>query len=74
MGIAAENLSRVWEKFFRVDAGFTAEIEGTGLGLVIVQKIVELHAGEVFVESVFGEGSTFGMRLPLRAADASGKG
>ncbi len=74
MGISKENLGRIWEKFYRVDAGFTAEIEGTGLGLVIVQKIVELHGGEVFVESVPGEGSTFGMRLPLRAADATGKG
>jgi signal transduction histidine kinase len=74
MGIARENLGRIWEKFYRVDAGFTAEIEGTGLGLVIVQKIVELHGGEVFVESVPGEGSTFGMRLPLQVADATGKG
>lgn len=69
MGIAEENLPRVWEKFFRVDAGFTAEIEGTGLGLVIVQKIVELHAGQVYVKSVPGKGSTFGMRLPAHQPD-----
>jgi two-component system, OmpR family, phosphate regulon sensor histidine kinase PhoR len=68
MGIAPENFERVWEKFFRVDAGFTAEIEGTGLGLVIVRRIVELHGGEVFVESMLGSGSTFGIRIPIRTA------
>jgi len=71
LGIAPEHQGKVWEKFYRVDASYTAEIEGTGLGLVIVKSIVELHGGEVYVESEPGKGSTFGMRLPLRPAVGS---
>lgn len=66
LGIEAENLDRIWEKFFRVDASYTAEIEGTGLGLVITRRIVELHGGEVILESEFQKGSTFGFKIPAR--------
>lgn len=66
MGISKENLEKLFKKFSRINA--SAEIEGTGLGLVIVKRIAELHGGYVTVASVQGEGSTFGMRLPLRLA------
>ncbi|CAG0930383.1 partial Sensor histidine kinase WalK, partial [Planctomycetaceae bacterium] len=66
MGISKENLDKLFKKFSRVNA--SAEIEGTGLGLVIVKRIAELHQGYVFVQSVQGHGSTFGMRLPLKVA------
>ncbi len=67
IGIAPEHISQLFEKFFRVDSSTTAKIEGTGLGLTIVKHIVELHGGEVTVESVLGKGSTFGFRIPLVA-------
>ena len=66
VGIAKENLEKLFQKFYRVSSGYAAEIEGTGLGLVIVKCIVELHGGSVFVSSEPGQGSTFGMRLPMR--------
>lgn len=66
LGISPDNISRLFQKFYRVNASYTAEIEGTGLGLVIVKRIAELHGGRVFVESELGRGSTFGLRLPLR--------
>ena len=66
MGISRENLDKLFKKFSRVNAA--PEIEGTGLGLVIVKRIAELHDGYVFVQSVQGHGSTFGIRLPLKVA------
>lgn len=66
MGISQENLDKLFKKFSRVNA--SPEIEGTGLGLVIVKRIAELHDGYVFVQSVQGHGSTFGIRLPLKVA------
>lgn len=65
IGIAPEHIPMLFEKFYRVDSSTTAEIEGTGLGLVIVKHIVDLHEGEVIVESAPGKGSTFGFRIPL---------
>ena len=66
LGIAERHLKKIWQKFYRVDASYTSEIEGTGLGLVIVKAIVELHGGTVWVESVVGKGSTFFLTIPLR--------
>ena len=66
LGIAPEHQKKVWEKFYRVDAGYTQDIEGTGLGLVIVKRIVELHGGVVWIESEVGKGSTFCLSLPLK--------
>lgn len=66
LGIGPQHLEKVWEKFFRVDASYTSQIEGTGLGLVIVRRIVELHGGTTWVESELGKGSTFFLTLPLR--------
>ncbi len=65
IGISPEHLPQLFEKFFRVDSSTTASIEGTGLGLTIVKHIVELHEGEVTVESALGKGSTFGFVIPL---------
>lgn len=68
LGLSPENQKRVWDKFFRVDTGFTQDIEGTGLGLVIVRRTVELHGGSTGVESELGKGSTFWFRLPLKTS------
>lgn len=61
MGIPRESISRVFERFYRVDKARSRSQGGTGLGLAIVKHIVESHGGEVFVESEAGKGSTFGV-------------
>ncbi len=63
-GIALENQTRLFEKFYQVDAGAARCVNGTGLGLAIVKRIVQLHGGRVFLESEPGHGSTFGLVLP----------
>jgi two-component system phosphate regulon sensor histidine kinase PhoR len=63
-GIPAEHLARVFERFYRVDAGRSRELGGTGLGLSIVKHMVEAMRGRVWVESEVGRGSTFTVSLP----------
>ncbi len=64
IGIATENLGRVFERFFRTDKARTRERGGTGLGLSIAKHIVEAHGMSVNVRSTEGVGSTFGFTLP----------
>ena len=63
-GIPSEHLPRVFERFYRVDAGRSREVGGTGLGLSIVKHMVEAMRGRVWVESEVGRGSTFTVSLP----------
>lgn len=64
-GIAREHLSRLMERFYRVDSARTRTIGGTGLGLAIVKGIVSHHRGAITVDSVVGKGSVFSVYLPL---------
>jgi len=64
IGIPAEDLPRVFERFFRVDRARSRRMGGTGLGLAIVKHVVEAHGGTVGVESQLGKGSTFFFTLP----------
>jgi signal transduction histidine kinase len=65
IGIPAADLAGLGSRFYRASNAVRAEIAGTGLGLRIVQTILDRHSGQLSVDSVEGEGSTFTVRLPL---------
>lgn len=70
IGIAAEDLQHVFQKFYRADNSQTRTVGGTGLGLYLVKQRAEAMEGRVWAESAFGEGSTFYVSLPrLTAAE-----
>lgn len=66
-GIAAEVAPKVFDRFFRADAGRARDQGGSGLGLAIVKSLVDAHGGEVTCFSTLGEGTTFTLRLPRAA-------
>jgi two-component system phosphate regulon sensor histidine kinase PhoR len=70
IGIPKEDLSRIFERFYRVDKGRSQELGGTGLGLSIVKHIIQAHGGKVWADSKLGEGSTFYIALPRTMLDA----
>ena len=74
IGIGAEHLPRLTERFFRVDTSRSRRQGGTGLGLAIVKHIVQAHGGRLLIESRPGQGSTFGFVLPAAHSDPSGDG
>ena len=76
IGIAPEDQAAIFEEFRQVgreDAGLddARRQEGTGLGLTLAKKFVELHGGRIWVESHVGQGSTFSFTLPVRRDDRS---
>jgi signal transduction histidine kinase len=68
-GIGPQELPHLFDKFFRGGEHLTREIGGTGLGLTIVQHIVQVHGGEVSARSTLGAGSTFEILLPIRQTE-----
>lgn len=66
IGISKENQKLLFQPFRQVDASINRQYEGTGLGLALVRKFVNLHGGRVWVESETGKGSTFAFELPLK--------
>lgn len=69
IGIKEEDLPKLFETFLRVDSRKNANIEGTGLGLAIVKGFLDLMHGNISVESVYGEGSTFIITVPQKIID-----
>lgn len=72
IGIAAKDLDRIFERFYRSDRARSRATGGTGLGLAIVKHIATNHGGRVDVTSTVGAGSTFTLRLPGRPPDVAG--
>ncbi|HET8584204.1 MAG TPA: ATP-binding protein, partial [Casimicrobiaceae bacterium] len=66
IGIAPEDRAAVFEEFRQVGRDYTKKQEGTGLGLALTRKFVELHGGRIWLESTPGHGSTFTFTIPLR--------
>jgi signal transduction histidine kinase len=66
VGIAPENLERVFRSFEQVDQGDTRRFGGTGLGLSIAKSLVEMHGGQIWVTSTLGQGASFFVRLPAQ--------
>ncbi len=67
IGIAPEDCKAVFEEFRQVGTDYTKKAEGTGLGLALTRKFVELHGGKIWVTSEVGKGSTFAFTLPVTA-------
>jgi PAS domain S-box-containing protein len=69
VGISKDEMHKVFNKYEQTEAGKDASLKGTGLGLAICREIVELHKGEVWVESKLHEGSKFGFTLPIQPVE-----
>lgn len=71
IGIAPENLPKLFQPFIQIDSALNRQFEGTGLGLSLVKRLVELHGGEVGVSSQLGVGSCFTVMLPVTTPSRS---
>jgi signal transduction histidine kinase len=66
IGIREEDQERIFYEFEKIELAQTPYYEGAGMGLALAQRFVEMHGGEIWVESEYGKGSTFKFRIPLR--------
>ena len=70
IGVREEDLLKLFQTFTQLEPAYTKEHEGTGLGLALTKRLVELHGGRIRVTSEFGTGSRFSFTLPLAQAAA----
>ncbi len=63
-GIPSEERGKIFNKFYQIEGSFTGQVQGMGLGLALVKRVVEEHGGQVSVESELGKGSTFILSFP----------
>ena len=68
LGIPDEDINKLFHRFYRIDNSTTRSTAGTGLGLAITKALVELHGGEIWVQSETGKGSVFSFTLPIGSA------
>ncbi|MBI2470848.1 MAG: ammonium transporter [Planctomycetes bacterium] len=66
IGIKSEDMDKIFEAFRQLDASYARRYEGTGLGLTLTKRLIELHGGKIWVISEYGKGSTFTFTLPIK--------
>jgi signal transduction histidine kinase len=68
LGVAKEDQEAIFEEFRQASGNYTRKREGTGLGLTLTKRFIEMHGGKIWVESEIGKGSTFTFTLPINLA------
>lgn len=68
IGMKSDDQQKVFKEFWQADSSFARKYEGTGLGLALTKRIVEMHGGKIWFESEYGKGSIFSFSLPVKAA------
>jgi PAS domain S-box-containing protein len=71
IGIKPEDMSRLFQPFQQLEAPYTKQYKGTGLGLMLAKNLIELHGGKIWVESEFGKGSRFAFTIPVKQGNSS---